>query len=396
MEVELVAGHMAAGGDAIAREASGRVVFLAGALPGERVRAVVTVDKRDYAKAVVAEVLEPSADRVDPPCPNVERGCGGCSWQHIRVERQRELKAAIVADALRRTARLPDAEVVSGPGLPASAFRTTARLAVDREGHLGYRARRSHDVVATSECLVLHPLLEELLRGVRLPGAGEVTLRCGGRTGERAMAWTELPGRRVAPAGVPADVGHGWQAPVTEIVDGHRLTSSLGSFVQASPEAAEALTAAVRAAAGEELGARNQRVVDAYGGTGLFAVAACHPDADVVLVESSPAACADARANLSGRRATVVETPVERWRPVPASLVIADPSRQGLGRGGVAVLEATGCHRLVLVSCDPVSMARDAALLSAAGFAHRGSTVLDPFPHTAHVEIVTRFDRVPN
>ena len=114
---------------------------------------------------------------------------------------------------------------------------------------------------------------------------------------------------------------------------------------------------------------------------------------EIVLVEGSPSACADARHNLRNRTATIVESAVERWTAVPADLVIADPARQGLGRDGVRALVATGCAVLVLVSCDPVSLARDAALLGTEGLVHAGSVVLDAFPHTPHVEVVTRFER---
>ena len=125
-------------------------------------------------------------------------------------------------------------------------------------------------------------------------------------------------------------------------------------------------------------------VVDAYGGVGLFAVTAAADAAEIVLVEGSPSACADARHNLRDRQATIVESAVERWAAVPADLVIADPARQGLGRDGVRALVATGCSVLVLVSCDPVSLARDAALLGAEGLVHAGSVVLDVVPaHTA-------------
>ena len=392
-ELELVAGPIAAGGDAIAREPSGRVVFVSGALPDELVRVRITVEKRDYAKAAVTEVVEPSPDRVAPPCPNVERGCGGCSWQHIAPARQLALKVGIVADALRRTAKLPDATVIAGAPLPTTAFRTTVRLAIEPDGRLGYRAPRRHDIVAVDECLVAHPLIAELLRATRLPGAAEVTIRCGARTGERAAAWTAPQQHRVRPEGIPGDVRLGWDASITEIVDGRRLDASMGSFMQASPETAEALAAAVRLAAGDDALGEARRVIDAYGGVGLFGVTVCPPDAELVLIESSPSACADARRNLVDRDATIVETTVERWRAIPADLVIADPSRKGLGRAGVAALDATGCTRLVLVSCDPVAMARDATLLAGQGFVHVGSTVLDPFPHTPHVEVVTRFDR---
>jgi 23S rRNA (uracil1939-C5)-methyltransferase len=110
-----------------------------------------------------------------------------------------------------------------------------------------------------------------------------------------------------------------------------------------------------------------------------------------VVVENSPTACADARANAPG--AEVVQSEFERWTPERVPLVVADPARVGLGRTAVDVIAATGCHTLVLVSCDPVSLARDARLLAGHGFAHEGSTVLDLFPHTPHVEVVTRFAR---
>jgi 23S rRNA (uracil1939-C5)-methyltransferase len=115
----------------------------------------------------------------------------------------------------------------------------------------------------------------------------------------------------------------------------------------------------------------------------------------VSVVEGSAAACADAVVNLAGRRAKVVHSPVERWKPRHADLVIADPSRSGLGRQAISVLSATEAPRIVLVSCDPVSLARDAGLLRDEGYEHTQSTVFDLFPQTHHVEVVTTFDRQP-
>ena len=112
----------------------------------------------------------------------------------------------------------------------------------------------------------------------------------------------------------------------------------------------------------------------------------------MTVVEESEAACADATANLAGLPAQIMCIPVERWRPRHADLVIADPSRTGLGRQAVAVLAATRAARIVLVSCDPVSLARDAGLLRETGYTHVRSTVYDLFPQTHHVEVVTIFD----
>jgi tRNA/tmRNA/rRNA uracil-C5-methylase (TrmA/RlmC/RlmD family) len=110
-----------------------------------------------------------------------------------------------------------------------------------------------------------------------------------------------------------------------------------------------------------------------------------------VLVESSPSACADARRNLPD--AEVVEVPFEQWQARPVDLAVVDPARAGLGAAAASVLAATGAGRVVLVSCDPVAMARDVALLAGHGYRHRSSVVLDLFPQTPHVEVVTVLDR---
>ncbi len=149
-------------------------------------------------------------------------------------------------------------------------------------------------------------------------------------------------------------------------------------------------------AAGEVLGS-GRRVVDAYAGVGLLTAltgAAPHgAGAGYVAVEQSAAACADARVNLAPLGARVIRTAVERWRPSPADLVVADPPRAGLGRGAVRRLAETGAERLVLVSCDAAALARDAGLLATHGFDFRHATVVDLFPQTPHVEVVSRFDR---
>jgi 23S rRNA (uracil1939-C5)-methyltransferase len=118
--------------------------------------------------------------------------------------------------------------------------------------------------------------------------------------------------------------------------------------------------------------------------------------ARLVAIESSRQSAADARANLADLGATVVPVEVGRWSPrgVTADVVVADPARSGLGRPGVTALAAAGAPRLVLASCDPASLGRDAALLAAAGYRLRGVQVVDLFPGTPHVETVSRFDRI--
>lgn len=384
---EVRAEKMAAGGDAIAHLADGRVVFVRGALPDELVAIEIVQSKKDFARAEVVDIVEPSPHRVVPPCPAHAAGCGGCGWQHVDPSAQLGLKAAIVVDALRRTAKLPDAVVDIGSAVPPWSYRTTLRLATGDDGRLGLRSRHSHDVVGLDGCPISHPLLDEMLAVTRVRGTGEVSLRVGAATGERSARVVD---GQVELLHVPDGVEIGPDAAIHEVVAGCSLRISAASFFQSGPTAAELLVDAVRQASGD---LRGGSIVDAYGGVGLFA--ATLGGRRVTVVEAGQAACADATVNLAGRRAEVVCSTVERWRPRPADLVVADPSRSGLGREAVAVLAATGAQRIVVVSCDPVSLARDATLLRDAGYHHGRSTVYDLFPQTYHVEVVTSFDRSP-
>jgi 23S rRNA (uracil1939-C5)-methyltransferase len=389
--LELRPESVVAGGEALARDADGRVVLVSGALPGERVTAEVTEEHRSYAKARVIAVLEASPDRLpDVPCPHVGRGCGGCSWQHVGLQAQVRAKVQLVEDALRRLGKVADPVVRPGPVLPAEGHRTTVRLAVDDQGRAGYRRGHSHEVVDVDSCLVAHPLLAELLEDARFPGATEVTLRAGARTGERlalvhpTAEGVHLPDDVLV---VGADELHGGRrAWFHEEAAGRRWRVSARSFFQARPDGAEALVDAVREAVD---GAPDGALLDAYGGVGLFAGTVAG-DRRVTLIERSASSVADARVNL-GKTAHVLRLDVEKWRPAHAAVVVADPARTGLGKGAVDRLAATGAGRLVLVSCDAAALGRDAALLDRAGYELTRSTVVDLFPHTPHVEVVSTF-----
>lgn len=403
---------MVAGGAALARDRSGRVVFVEGALPGERVLVRLEEERRDFARATVVEVLETSPDRVHPPCAALVAGCGGCTWQHVRPGAQARLKADIVTDALRRIGRLSDPPVPTAQPLGGPALRTTARLGVSAGGRAGQNRRgrvaarrrpagdrgRSSSVVETDACLASHPLLEELVVHGRYPGAGEVLLRVGVASDERLVAVTgHLDG-----VAVPSDVTvvrtggrqAGW---IHEEVAGRRFRISADSFFQSGPVAATGLVEAVTAATGDAL-AGGGHLIDLYAGVGLFAsVVAAHFGARVTAVENHLPAVADARVNLADLDAHVVSSEVARWRLPPGhrppDAVVADPARPGLGRPGVATVAAAGAGRVVLVSCDPASLARDSQLLAAAGYRLVSLVMVDAFPHTFHIETVSRFDR---
>lgn len=433
---------VAVGGDGVAREPSGRVLFVEGALPGERVIVEVVEERRDHARGVVVDVLDPAPARVAPPCPFVAAGCGGCGWQHVELAAQRSSKVDMVADALARLGGVPDPVVLAGPPTAATGYRTTVRGVADAEGRFALRRHHSHELVAVPGCLVAHPLVVEVLAEGRFPPGAEVTVRAGARTGERLVVVDEpgaggappeadvdavgpgtadsregdgegevggAGGDRAAPpdegGGGPsgevvvpesvrvvtgAQLAAGKRAWLHEEVAGVRLRVSARSFFQAGPEAAEALVGAVGEALGE-IG-EGSRMADLYGGVGLFA-ATVGRGARVELVEASASAAADARINLRGSGGRVVRGDVGRWHPRRADVVVADPPRAGLGRAGVRAVAATRAGRVALVSCDAGALGRDARLLRQAGYGLEASTLVDVFVHTRHVEVVSTFVR---
>lgn len=378
------------GGESITRDSEGRIVFVRGGVPGDHVEAELVQETRDWYRVDVREVLEPSPIRVEPPCPRRVEGCGGCDWQHVSVPAQLPAKVDMVRDVLGRIAKLPDAKVVAGGAVSDRDYRTSLRVIGDASGRPSFRAERSHDTVPAAGCLVAHPSLVRLFESVELSPGLEVSVRTSVATGETTARWDR---RRGDVKGLPPDVGTGPHAHLHEEVRGFSLRISAPSFFQSGPEAATMLVDAVVRAAPELADA--ETVVDAYAGVGLFAVAAAPSARHVITIESAKSSVADCKANLSGRTATVHKSRVERWGPNggEADVVIADPSRAGLRRSGVQALTAASPLILMLVSCDPASLARDTVLLAEQGYRHGGTEVIDAFPHTHHIECVTRFER---
>ena len=396
----------------------GRVVFARGVLPGETAQVTILDDKRDFVRAELRSVDDVdvvSPDRVVPSCPHRRAGCGGCGWMHLDTRRQLDVKVEIVRESLRRVGRL-DSDLVEeivrhGASVDAYGYRTTLRLtgipAADGGG-IGFREERSDEVVAIDHCQVAHENLSHLLRDLDVAPGVELMLRTSVSTGGVTARWTrpedrhrrgekrrriDPAGKRRAVSGLPASVHIGDRAFLTERIAGVNLRVSAPSFFQSGVQAAELLVDAVERAA-PELG-RARHALDAYGGIGLFAATVMRPVGHVTLLESSRSSCLDAETNLDKRSATIVRGEVGRWTLPDGSpgidVVVADPARSGLARPGVEALAAPQAPVFVLVSCDPVSLARDASLLADHGYRPERVEVLDLFPQTHHVETVTRF-----
>jgi 23S rRNA (uracil1939-C5)-methyltransferase len=414
--VTVRAERMVAGGDAMAHLDDGRVAFVTGALPGEEVEAAVRNDRKDFVKLVVTDVIESSAERVVPECPHRRAGCGGCGWMHFDPSAQLAAKIEIVAESLRRVGHFDDAEVDDlievGGAVDPYGYRTTIRLVGMTGGGVGFREERSDEVVQIDHCQVAHQNLSAVLRHIRVAQGVELTLRTSASNGAVTARWTRpedrqrrnekrrtnaAPGESVS--GLPASVHIGDRSFLVERVAGKNLQISAPSFFQSGPAAAELLVDAVRRAAPELASA--DHAVDAYGGGGLFAATVMDDVRHVTLIESARSSCFDAKTNLANRAGSgsksvdIVRGDVGDWKPAddmaPINVVVADPARPGLAKPGTAAMLRMGAPVLVLVSCDPVSLARDARLLADEGYRMERIEVLDLFPQTPHVECVTRF-----
>ncbi|MCH7789242.1 MAG: class I SAM-dependent RNA methyltransferase [Acidobacteria bacterium] len=388
--IELSIINIAKGGDGVGRDSDGRVVFVSGALPGERVLAQLRSESKSYANATLSEVLEPSPSRVKPPCETWHRGCGGCDFMHVKPSMQPELKSRVISDALERIGGIRGIVPLARP-LRDADYRTTWRASV-KLGRASFRRARSHDSVSVSQCVVAHPLAEEILIDGRFGDAVEVVVRVGARTGDRLVVVDPTTNGVVVPDDVVVvgvdQLDAGSPAHIYEEVASRRWRISARSFFQASPAGADALVASV--ARGSRLTDRDQpKVVDLYSGVGLLSAA--HVDGAVLeSVESSPSACADARVNVAA--STMIRSRrVEDWRVVPVDVVVADPGRAGLKAPAVDVIAKSGAVRVVLVSCDAAAMARDAKLLVSSGYTLDSVELIDMFPNTTHTETVAAF-----
>ncbi|MCL1871353.1 MAG: RsmD family RNA methyltransferase [Promicromonosporaceae bacterium] len=416
-ELELVVGSVAHGGHAVAR-LDGRVVFVRHALPGERVRAVVTEGGPKFWRADAVEVLaDPSPDRVPSAWPEAgPGGVGGGELAHVSLDGQRRWKAAVVREQLQRLAGVErDVTVEAAPGDDERGglrYRTRVDLVADAEGRAGMRRFRSHDVVALDDM----PL-----------GTADVAALAEAE-GVFSRRWT--PGAQlelVAPAGgadpvllVDGELFRGGRADrrpnarraVSESVTPRRASAEAGTFRyrvaadgfwQNHREAPAVLSGALLDAIGDVAGAT---LLDLYSGAGLFTLplaAAVGGDGRVVAVEGDARAVKDARRNahdvpqvelhLGAVDRVLAEGDAGGAGVGAADVVVLDPPRAGAGRAVVEAIAQRRPERVVYVACDPAALARDVAYFGDLGYQLGDLRAFDLFPMTHHVEAVAVLER---
>jgi 23S rRNA (uracil1939-C5)-methyltransferase len=443
----LTIDDLAFGGEGVGR-VDGYVVFVRGGLPGDRLTVRVVDARARYARAHVEAVQEPSPHRVEAPCPYFGR-CGGCRLQHMAYPAQLAFKEKQVRDCLERLGRLGDFEV--RPILPAPetyGYRNKMEFTVDGSAEaprIGLHEAERYDVVLDVErCLLqsepMNALLDEMRRQVRArrlsvyDQATErgllrfVTVREGRRTGESmvnivasapdveglAPVAEALRAREPSTASVVLNV-NGKKASVavgteehlllgrdhiTESLDGVAFQVSANSFFQTNTLQAERLFAVVAEACGLT-GA--ETVMDLYSGTGAISLLLARRCRRVYGIELAPTAVADAVRNaaLNGiGNCTFLSGEVRHVLPrlladgVHADVVVADPPRAGFHPKALKALAALGAGRVVYVSCNPATLARDVGDLCGHGYRVEWVQPVDMFPHTPHIEAVARLSKV--
>lgn len=406
--LELDVTGIAHGGISVARH-EGRVVFVSDAVPGERVVARVTEDrKKSFWRADTVSVLTPSEHRVDHVWPEaaLDRDpavrAGGAEFGHIALPHQRTLKHDVLVDAFSRFARTDLAEVLghdvvveAAPGDDEAnglGWRTRVRLHVDEDGTAGPFASRSHTVVPVTSLPLAAARVQEgapLGRGA-MPGASVVdVLAPSGAEGARLVIDEQKP------------------TVVTEIVGERSFTVDDNGFWQVHRQAPAVLTAAVQDLVDRDRLDPEGQHLDLYGGVGLLAAAlgdVVGPKARITSVESAPRATEHAQENLAEWIGARAETGrVDRWlartaadasRPelqrFRAGTVVLDPPRSGAGREVVVQVAALQPAQVVYVACDPVALARDVATFADLGYRLEALRAFDLFPHTHHLEAVAR------
>jgi 23S rRNA (uracil1939-C5)-methyltransferase len=431
-ELELEIDSLAQGGRGVAR-ANGYVVFVSGALPGDRVRAKLQKAKRAYAEGAVVELLRPSTERIADSCVHDGEPCPGAPWQGLDYERQLAEKHAQVADALERLGGLAGFELEPiEPAVEPWRYRNKLEYSFgERRGQLalGFHRRGSwHQVVDVDDCLLASEANNTARNAVRdwarAEGLGaydrraregalrNLVVREGRRTGQ---IQTRLVTSAVDVPRPPTDLhtviegpGSGTDGPtgalgaehLSETLCGLDLRVSATAFLQTNTEMAERLYGIAADLAGLS---GSERLFDLYCGIGTIGLSLAAEAGEVWGLESVTEAVADAEENtrrndISNARFLCADARLG-IRPLleragKPDVVLVDPPRAGLSKKIVRRVLECEAPRIVYVSCNPTTLAPNASQLVEAGYTLRRVKPVDMFPQTPHVECVALLKRV--
>ncbi len=383
-----------------------RAVFAPYAIPGEKVRVEITAEKKKQVYTRLLRVLKPSPDRVEPRCPYFGV-CGGCHFQHMRYERQLQAKREVTLDQFERVGNVKNGPVA--PTLPNPtpwAYRWEIALSPTKEGGLGFWSPVEKRVIPIESCAIARPELVELLQDVDLdlPGLRRLALRVG--DDEALLAALEVEG--VEPPALEADfpisvaivlpdrtaaslVGDNF---TVQAVKGRDFRVSPGVYFAPSPAGMALMVETVlryAALAGRET------AVDLYSGAGTLTAFLAEQAAQVVAIEQNRDAVADTAVNLTScDNVSLYEGAVEEILPaldINCDVLVANPPKTGLSREATKQILALRPSRIIYVSSDVATMARDGRKLNRTGYKLVEIQPIDMRPQTWHVDLVGLWEK---
>src|SRR6266702_3124935 len=413
MSIDVELTDLAYGGDTVGRY-EGRVLFVPGGIPGERVRVDIVEERRGHARANLLEILRPAPERVEVHYPLLI-DCG-CQWQHIAYPAQLTWKAHIVRQLLVRIGKQTDAIVQPTIGMPAGVspwhYRNIALFSVGPDGEVGFKLTESHEVQDLETCELLHPALDmvyqllrtklknhfgdtlaEMIQGFTIRGAiGAVSTVNMSSPVKAVPTLLSIHARPGSVLETPQELA---QEFLTDVVHGRRFRISADSFFQVNMVQTSVL--AERAVAMLEP-QRQDIVLDGCSGVGLFSAFLSPYASRVIAIESQPSAVMDARANATlnnQNNITTIEGTLERllgqlyYRRERVDLALVDPPRAGCHPKALQALQSLAPRNICYVSCDPSTLARDIASLCASGrYRLVAAQPIDMFPQTYHIECI--------
>jgi 23S rRNA (uracil1939-C5)-methyltransferase len=430
--VHLKIDKLVYGGEGLARlpadeQGPGKSVFVPFVLDGETVEAKIVEDKRSFARGELVSLVEAAPHRIQAGCPYYQR-CGGCHYQHTDYKHQLEIKAAVLTETLRRTAKLELPCDLQIHASPEWNYRNRTRLKVQTapEFALGYYRFRSHDLLPIEQCPISSHLINQAIpslwqsgregkiggsvREIELFANAEdtalfVEVYCApgtSRSDARTVAGN-LAGFLSSAAGVTVFEQAAFNSTVepkhlaamgAESLDYKTAQSSYrvsaGAFFQGNRFLADRLVSLVTD------GLAGQLALDLYAGVGLFSAVLGRSFAQVIAVEASQTSYSDLSHNC-GREVKAVRSTTEKYLDqspgLHPDLIVADPPRGGLGENVVRKLAGMDSPRVCYVSCDPSTLARDLRTFVSLGYRINDAHLVDLFPQTFHIESVLNLAR---
>ncbi len=410
-EVELSLQKYTYGGDAMGRLEDGRAVFVPFGLPGERVRVRLTEEKRNFARGELVEILEESPHRITPHC--IHFGiCGGCHYQHLPYEEQLKAKEEVLRDQLTRIGKIENPPVQKTVPSPSPwNYRNHVQFHLTEEGKLGYVRADSPTVFALSECHLPEGSINSFWPRLDFEpetNIERVSLRSGKDEDLMLVLESNSPESPELEIEAEISVAHVYQENTVVIAgNDHILISVLGrdfrvsaaSFFQVNTAMAEKM---VNHLVANLSVSPTTTLLDVYCGVGLFSAFLAPACERLIGIESSPSACDDFSFNLDefdnvelyeGLAEEILPGLVGRVARSVLPYVLVDPPRAGLEKRVVDEILKSNPRMIAYVSCDPSTLARDAARLIHGGYRLKDVTPFDLFPQTYHIESISLFER---